>query len=416
MDSHSTTLIGVLVLLLALSACFSAMETAFTSLNRIRLKNMAQGGNRKARLALELTDSYDTLLSTILIGNNIVNIASASLSTVVFTRYFGNRGVALSTVVMTVLVLVFGEISPKSMAKEAPESFAMASAPFLRGLIVLLTPLNWLFMQWKKLISRFFHHADDRAITEQELLTLVDEAQNDGGINEQEGELLRSAIEFHDLDVSDILTPRVEVEAVSNRNTAEEVAALFRSTGFSRLPYYEGTIDNIVGVINQKDFYGHQDWRPVKEEEVQSLVSPVLFVNDSMKIAQLLHLLQQNKSHMAVVTDEYGGTAGIVTLEDVLEELVGDIWDEHDVVEEEEFQQLSERKYRVEGSADLEEMLALFGLKPDHSLDVATVNGWVLALLGHIPQEGERFRYEKLSVLVTKANARQVVEVEISGE
>ena len=255
MDSHSLTLIGVLAFLLAMSAYFSATETAFTSLNRIRMKSMAQGGNKRARLALELTENYDKLLSTILIGNNVVNIASASLSTVIFTAYFGNNGVTVSTAVMTVLVLIFGEISPKSMAKEAPESFAMFSSPFLKGFMVLLTPLNWLFMQWKKLISRFFRHTDDRTVTEEELLTLVDEAQNEGGIDEQEGELLRSAIEFHELDARDILTPRVEVKAVSERNTPEEIAALFRSTGFSRLPYYEGAIDNIVGVVNQKDFY-----------------------------------------------------------------------------------------------------------------------------------------------------------------
>ena len=314
MDSHSLTLIGVLAFLLAMSAYFSATETAFTSLNRIRMKSMAQGGNKRARLALELTENYDKLLSTILIGNNVVNIASASLSTVIFTAYFGNNGVTVSTAVMTVLVLIFGEISPKSMAKEAPESFAMFSSPFLKGFMVLLTPLNWLFMQWKKLISRFFRHTDDRTVTEEELLTLVDEAQNEGGIDEQEGELLRSAIEFHELDARDILTPRVEVKAVSERNTPEEIAALFRSTGFSRLPYYEGAIDNIVGVVNQKDFYGREDWRA----DVKSVVSPVIFIPDSMKIARLLHLLQQNKAHMAVVTDEYGGAAGIVDRKSVV--------------------------------------------------------------------------------------------------
>lgn len=412
MDSHSLTLIGVLALLLAMSAYFSATETAFTSLNRIRMKSMAQGGAKRARLVLELTENYDKLLSTILIGNNVVNIASASLSTVIFTAYFGNTGVTISTVVMTVLVLVFGEISPKSMAKEAPESFAMFSAPFLKGLMALLTPLNWLFMQWKKVISRFFHHTDDRTVTEEELLTLVDEAQSDGGIDEQEGELLRSAIEFQDLDARDILTPRVEIKAVSERNTPEEIAALFRSTGFSRLPYYEGAIDNIVGVVNQKDFYGREDWRA----DVKSVVSPVLFIPDSMKIARLLHLLQQNKAHMAVVTDEYGGAAGIVTLEDVIEELVGDIWDEHDAVEENEFQKLSDRTYRVDGGADLEDMLALFDMEEDPALDVSTVNGWVLSILGRIPKEGEQFRYDKLTAVVTKADARRVMEVEISAD
>lgn len=406
------TLIIALVFLVACSAFFSASETAFSSLNQIRLKSRAEDGDASAARVLAMAEKYDKLLSTILIGNNIVNISSASLATVIFIKYFGNAGITLSTVVMTVLVLIFGEISPKSLAKESPERFAMFSAPVMRLLLWVLAPVNWIFMQWKKLLSMVFKAQEDKGITEEELLTIVDEAQNDGGIGEQEGELLRSAIEFHELDVSDILTPRVDVVAVSDKDTPEEVAELFRSTGFSRLPYYEDTIDNILGVINQKDFYGRKDWKaPVKE-----VVSSVLFITDSMKISRLLHLLQQNKAHMAVVTDEYGGTAGIVTLEDVIEELVGDIWDEHDAVEEEDFKKIAERRYRVEGSADLEEMLELFGMEEDPELDVSTVNGWVLGVLGRIPKEGEVFQYDKLTAKVTKADERRVIEVEVNAD
>lgn len=412
MDDGSMTLIIALVFLVACSAFFSASETAFSSLNQIRLKSRAEDGDASAARVLAMAEKYDKLLSTILIGNNIVNISSASLATVIFIKYFGNAGITLSTVVMTVLVLIFGEISPKSLAKESPERFAMFSAPVMRLLLWVLAPVNWIFMQWKKLLSMVFKAQEDKGITEEELLTIVDEAQNDGGIGEQEGELLRSAIEFHELDVSDILTPRVDVVAVSDKDTPEEVAELFRSTGFSRLPYYEDTIDNILGVINQKDFYGRKDWKaPVKE-----VVSSVLFITDSMKISRLLHLLQQNKAHMAVVTDEYGGTAGIVTLEDVIEELVGDIWDEHDAVEEEDFKKIAERRYRVEGSADLEEMLELFGMEEDPELDVSTVNGWVLGVLGRIPKEGEVFQYDKLTAKVTKADERRVIEVEVNAD
>lgn len=412
MDDGSMTLIIALVFLVACSAFFSASETAFSSLNQIRLKSRAEDGDASAARVLAMAEKYDKLLSTILIGNNIVNISSASLATVIFIKYFGNAGITLSTVMMTVLVLIFGEISPKSLAKESPERFAMFSAPVMRLLLWVLAPVNWIFMQWKKLLSMVFKAQEDKGITEEELLTIVDEAQNDGGIGEQEGELLRSAIEFHELDVSDILTPRVDVVAVSDKDTPEEVAELFRSTGFSRLPYYEDTIDNILGVINQKDFYGRKDWKaPVKE-----VVSSVLFITDSMKISRLLHLLQQNKAHMAVVTDEYGGTAGIVTLEDVIEELVGDIWDEHDAVEEEDFKKIAERRYRVEGSADLEEMLELFGMEEDPELDVSTVNGWVLGVLGRIPKEGEVFQYDKLTAKVTKADERRVIEVEVNAD
>ena len=413
MDTHSIVLIAVLAALIAMSAYFSATETAFTSFNRIRMKSMAQSGSKKAQLALDLSENYDKLLSTILIGNNIVNITSASLATVLFTRYYGDGGVTLSTVVMTVLVLIFGEISPKSVAKESPERFAMFSAPILRVCLMVLAPVNWLFMQWKKLLSRVFKSHEEQGITEEELLTIVDEAQSEGGINEQEGDLLRGAIEFHELDVFDILTPRVDVVAVSEKETPEEVAELFRTTGFSRLPYYEGTIDNIVGVVNQKDFYGREDWHA----DVKSVVKPVLFITDSMKIARLLHLLQQSKAHMAVVTDEYGGTAGIVTLEDVIEELVGDIWDEHDKVEQDEIQRLGGNRYRIEGSAYLDDMIELFGMDEeemeDH--DVTTVNGWVLRVLGHIPTVGETFQYDNLTAKVTKADERRVIELEVIG-
>ncbi len=411
--NSDTISILIIILCVIASGYFSATETAFSSLNRIRIKNMAEKGTRRARLVLRLEENYDSLLSTILIGNNIVNIACASLATVLFVKLLGGEaGPGVSTAVTTVIVLIFGEISPKSIAKESPERFAMFSAPIINFLRILLTPVNLLFRLWKMLLSRLFKSQEDRSITEEELLTIVDEAQNDGGIGEQEGELLRSAIEFHELDVSDILTPRVDVVAVSDKDTPEEVAEIFRSTGFSRLPYYEDTIDNILGVINQKDFYGRKDWKaPVKE-----VVSPVLFITDSMKISRLLHLLQQNKAHMAVVTDEYGGTAGIVTLEDVIEELVGDIWDEHDAVEEEDFEKIAERRYRVEGSADLEEMLELFGMEEDPELDVSTVNGWVLGVLGRIPKEGEVFQYDKLTAKVTKADERRVIEVEVNAD
>ena len=248
MDTGSILQILSLALLVLLSAYFSATETAFSSVNRIRLKNMAEDGSRKAALALSLADQYDNLLSTILIGNNIVNIAAASLATVLFTRHFGNAGATLSTVVMTVVVLIFGEVSPKSMAKENPERFCLFSAPIVRVLNTLLTPINFLFRQWKKLLRRIFKPGEERGITEDELITLVDEAQSEGGIGEHEGELIRAAIEFSDLTVEDVFTPRVDVEAAAVDSTMQEISDLFLQSGFSRLPVYDGTVDNIIAV------------------------------------------------------------------------------------------------------------------------------------------------------------------------
>ncbi len=405
MGSSSISLVIIMVLLILMSAYFSATETAFSSLNRIRLKNLANSGNKRAVQTLALAEDYDRVLSTILIGNNIVNIALASLATVFFVGHFGDAGITISTIAITVLVLIFGEISPKSLAKEAPESYAMFSTPILRILILILTPVNFLFMQWKNLLSRIFKFRDSRSISEEELITLVEEAEQDGGIGAQESELIRSAIEFNELRVSDILTPRVDIHAITETEDKEKVALKFRHTEFSRLPVFRDTIDNIIGVINQKDFHNH-----VMNDEcpLDGIVKPVIYVSNSMKIYKLLKLLQQTKSHIAVVTDEYGGTLGIVTLEDILEELVGEIWDEHDEVIN-EFERLSDNEYRISCSANLDKMFDLFDIK--HEIDITTVSGWVTHELGKIPDEGDHFTFENLTVTVTKTDYRRVIEI-----
>ena len=409
MDS-SVGLIIWLGVLICLSAYCSATETAFSSLSRIRIKNLASEGNRKAKVVLELSEDYDKMLSTILIGNNIVNIAASSMATVLFVKYFGNVGVTLSTIVMTVLVLIFGEISPKSLANESPEKFAMFSAPVLRILMVILTPLNFLFGLWRKLLSRIFKNTDDRSITEKELLTMVEEAQNDGGIDAQEGELIRSAIEFNDLDAEDILTPRVDVTAIDIQCSNEEMMTLFLESGFSRLPVYRETIDNIIGVVNQKDFFADvvNAGRPIED-----IVKSVNYVSPSMKISKLIRLLQNSKSHIAVVTDEYGGVMGIVTLEDILEELVGEIWDEHDEVVEDFFKR-SEDEYRVSGSANLEDMFGLFGLSCD--IDYNTVGGWVMDVLEKMPEAGDVFEFDGLKVTVEEVDTRRVLQVDVKRQ
>mgnify|MGYP000126701940 CR=1 FL=1 len=407
MDSSSIAMIASLVVLTALSAYFSATETAFSSLNRIRLKNMANLGNQKAALTLSLSENYDKLLSTILIGNNIVNITSASLATVIFVQYFGDVGVTLSTVVMTVVVLIFGEISPKSLAKENPESFAMFSAPVMRVLIWLLTPLNFLFAQWKKLLGKLFRAKTDPGITEEELMTIVDEAEDQGGIGQYESELIRSAIEFNNLEADDILTPRVNIVAVEDDESKEEIAEKFANCGFSRLLVYRDSIDHVVGVLHEKDFYSALH---AGEFHMNKTMRNAIYVIGSIKISDLMRQLQRSKTHVAVVVDEFGGTQGIVTMEDILEELVGEIWDEHDKVVE-NMQPIADGVYLVAGGANLEKTLEV--LDVDREYDSFTVSGWVIEEMGKIPHAGEAFDVENLHVTVTKADGRRVIEVKV---
>ena len=410
MESESISLM-IIVFCLAMSAYFSATETAFSSLNRIRVKNMAEKGNRRAALVLKLSGDYDGLLSTILIGNNIVNIACASLATVLFVKMLGNEaGASVSTVVTTIVVLIFGEVSPKSIAKESPERFAMFSAPFLQVLLLLLSPANFLFKQWKKVLSVLFKAAEDQGITEEELLTIVEEAKQGGGIDEQEGTLIKSAIEFSELEAVDIFTPRIDVTGIPAEASKEEVEAAFRDTGFSRLPVYEESIDNIIGIIYQKDFH---NYIRNTDRTVRDMIRPALFISRGKKVGSLLKELQKNKMHIAVVLDEFGGTAGIVTLEDILAELVGEIWDEHDTVVE-EIQKLSDTEYLVLGRTSIEKLFEK--LHRDQDFDFLTVSGWVMNLAGRIPSEGESFQYENLTVTVERMADRRVELVRVMTE
>lgn len=412
MDSHSTTLILVLIVLIILSAYFSATETAFSSLNRIRLKNLASEGNKRAKLAYELSENYDELLSTILVGNNIVNIASASIATVLFVSAFGSStGPTLSTVIMTVVVLIFGEVSPKSLAKENAERFAMFTAPVMRGLVVLLKPVNFLFSMLKKGLSKLFKGNSSRSMTESELLTIVDEAEQEGGINKSESDMLRNVIEFDDIEAIDIMTPRVDVAAVPKDASKEQVAQIFRETGYSRLPVYEETIDRILGVIHEKNFYSYV-WGT--EKEIDSILKPAEYIPPSMKISTLLKLLQQNKLHMAVIIDEFGGTEGVVTLEDVIEELVGEIWDEHDTIAQESFLKIGEDAYRVLCSADLDDLFEFFRLSCE--TDASTINGWILEKLDRIPEAGDSFCFEGLTFSVRQVENNRVTEIVVTGK
>jgi len=407
MESDTLSLV-MIVGCIIMSAYFSATETAFSSLNRIRVKNMADKGDEKAALVLRIAANYDSMLSTILIGNNIVNIAATSLVTVLFVKMLGeDMGASMSTIVTTIVVLIFGEVSPKSIAKESPEQFARFSAPFLNLLIRVLTPVNFLFRQWKKLLSRIFKTSADTGITEEELLTLVEEAEAGGGIGKEESSLIRSAITFNELVAMDIFTPRVDVVGIPVDIAQEKVAEVFAETGYSRLPVYEGNLDNVIGILYQKDFYNEVFGT---DKAIRAYVRPVLFVAKSKNVDDLMKELQQNKMHIAVVMDEYGGTAGIVTLEDILEELVGEIWDEHDEVVC-EMEQMEEGAYRVSGKANIEKVFEELGREREFT--VLTVSGWVMEQLGCIPTEGDSFTNDGLTVTVTKMCGKRIGEVHI---
>ena len=405
------TLWVALVILVGFSAFFSASETAFSSLNQIRLKSRAEDGDSSAARVLAMAEQYDKLLSTILIGNNIVNIAAASIGTILFTQMLGaERGATVSTIVLTIIVLIFGEVTPKSLAKEMPEKVATAVSPFLVLLLALMTPLTWLFTQWKKLLGHFVHSGEADTITEGELMTMVSEAENDGELTDRESELIRSAIEFDDVEVEEILTPRVDVVAVEDDIPLEELAQTFAASGYSRLPVYHGTIDNIIGVVHEKDFYIA---RLKKATKIDDLVVPTLYTTGSTQISQLLRTLREQHHHLAVVVDEYGGTEGIITLEDILEELVGEIWDEHDEVTE-DFRKQSDGSWLVSGSASVDDLYEELDLPEEEDIDSNTVNGLVQEKTCHLPKVGDRFTLGEYDGVVTRTAKRRVTEVRLT--
>lgn len=405
MDTGDLSTILALLFLVACSAFFSASETAYTSLNTVRMKRMAADGDVRAAKVLKLADRYESLLSSILIGNNIVNILCSSLATVLFVRALGNKGVSVSTAVTTAVILLFGEVTPKNIAKEHAEVIALRFYPVLFALTKLFTPLNWLLGIWQKLIGKVVKPGEDRGFTEEELITIVEEAESEGGIDAHESELIRSAIEFTDVDVEEILTPRVDIQAIDIDSSEDEIAQMFQDGGYSRLPVYQETVDNIIGILHEKDFYANRGVMPVRE-----MMSTPVFVMLTTKVSDLLKLLQKSKAHMAVVVDEYDGVQGIVTMEDILEELVGEIWDEHDEVVE-EYRALPDGGYLVDGGANLDDMLELFDI--DKEYDPVTVNGWVQEELGRFPKAGDSFDCDGLHVTVEKAEKRRATEIRV---
>ena len=412
----------IIVICVFLSGYFSATETAFSTFNRIRVKNMAEKGNKKAALALKLSDNYDTLISTILIGNNIVNILASAMGTLLFTEIIlklkndaawmsnvstADMAATVSTIFLTVVILIFGEISPKTMAKNSPETFTLFSAPIINVFRVILFPISAIFNIWQKLLSKVFKKTEDQGMTEEELISIIEEAEEEGDIDKEESDLIKSAIEFGDLEVGDIFTPRIDITALPVGANKETVAKVFAESGYSRLPVYDESIDNIVGIIYYKDFYTVAYKANVPLHEI---IKPVIYVATTQPVNELMKELQEKQLHMAIVTDEFGSTAGIVTLEDILEEIVGEIWDEHDEIIE-EIKEIGDKEYVVSGKANIENLFSELDL--DQEIDSVTVGGWAMEVLGKIPEVGDSFEEYGVAVTVTEMDGRRVESVHL---
>ncbi len=407
----NSDLLLIISLLVLCYSFFSASETAFSSLNKIKIKALANTGNRRAEQTYELTENFSKLLTTILIGNTIVNVVSASLATVFFTNILGGSGVTVSSIVMTLVIMIIGEIIPKNVAKFIPEKFAMACTPILRFLVWIFTPLTFIFNYLEKIIAGFYGGENDAYSTD-EFITMVEEANEDGDIEDHEADLITNALEFNDLDVGEILTPRIDVIAVDIEDyTIEEIELKYRDSGFSRLPVYKETIDNIIGVLIEKDFYYHLFYE--KSVDIKDVLKKVIFTSPQVKISSLLKQFQTSKTHMAVVVDEYGGTEGIITMEDILEELVGEIYDEHDEVIE-YYKKLDDNTYLVKADVDYDDMFEHFGIEIDEEYEFNTTSAWVIDMLDKIPVKGDSFDFKNMHIEVTDADSKKVNEIKIT--
>ena len=404
-----------IAVLLVMSALFSSMETAFSSVNKIRLKHEASNGNKKAERALNIAENFDKALTSILVGNNIVNILSSSLGTVIFTKIFGTAGVAISTAVMTVLVLIFGEIIPKSFAKQNAEKCALAFAGILGGIMFILTPISAIFSQLQKALAKISKPDDSPNFTEDELKYIIEEIEDQGVLEEQESDLVRSALEFDDITVEQILVPRVKVVAVERNEDIETITEIFIRDRYTRLPVYEETVDNIVGLINEKDFFAlvtRPEGIPAGAG-IEGIIQKALYVSEMKLISEVLYEMQRSKIHMAIVKDQYGGTSGIVTMEDIIEELVGEIYDENDEVID-SVVEVAENTYDIQADTSISDMLEKLGLPNDLiETDSNSVGGWVMELFGRIPENGDTITTGIFTVTVLEADEQSVSKVGI---
>ena len=413
--STSIAIIAAIGVLVAFSAYFSASEMAFASLNKIRLKNLAKDGNKKAQKALNLSEDFDKMLTTILIGNTVVNLLASSLCTILFVSLLSDSQEWLqslmATAVITLLILMLGEITPKSVAKENAENVAMALSSSLSKMVWLFTPFSRFFIRLKNGIARRSKKKDAPTLTEEELIVMIDEIEEEGTLEKHESDLIKSAIEFDDITADEILTPRVDVKGVDINADRYEIKYVFSSTGFSRLVVFDDKIDTIIGAISVKDFYNK--YFDSEEMGIEEIIRPVMFIPESTKISMLMKDMQTSKMHLAVVLDEYGGTVGIVTLEDITEELVGEIWDESDEVQYSVIRE-DDGTYTVLGGANVYDVMEELELEFDpEEFEDHTVAGFIQYKLGRIPVKNTRVELDNATVIVKSTKNRRIREVKI---
>lgn len=411
MDPWST--IAICVVLLLLSAFFSSTETAFSSVSKIRLKNLADNGNKNAKTALYVAERYSKALTTILVGNNIVNIANSALATVFFVNIFGEaQGTVISTVVITIVVLIFGEVLPKNIAIDNAEKICMTFAPVLKFLMVLLTPLSIILMGINKLYKKLARNSNHQepSVTEDELKYIIESIEEEGVLEQQESELVQSALEFDEKTAEEILTPRVDMVAIDIDDPVEEITELVLKERYSRIPVYRDNIDKIIGVLHTRDYLEaliNNNEKP----NIEAMLQPAHFIYKTKKLSALLADFKYNKIHLAVVTDDYGGILGIVTMEDLLEQIVGEIWDEDEEVEKMSLK-ISDNKYEVSGDMPISDMLELFD-KPTKYIETESnsVGGWALEQLANIPEPGEQFTYKELEITIREVLDQRILSM-----
>ena len=407
-------LLVAIIALIIMSGFFSSTETAFSCASRIKLRTLASNGDKKAKKVLSLAEeNYDRLISTVLVGNNIVNLSASTLSTILFAKLIvdANTSALVSTIAITLAVLIFGEITPKFIAKAYPEKLAFTFYPIIKFFYYVFYVFNFIFGGWKWLIGKIFRLKNEDVVTEEEIMTIVEEAEEDGTLKEEETKLIRSVIEFDDLEVGDILVPRVNIVAVDVADSMEEIRAVFDREGYSRVPVYKDSIDTIIGTIHEKDFFNAY---LRGKKGIDGIMQNAFYTTEHAKISVLLRQLQKKKVHIAVVLDEYGGTLGMVTLEDILEELVGEIYDEHDEVIN-YFKQLSDDTFVVDGNAPVSEAFEFFNLKGEEDkFEASTVSGWVIEMLGEIPRAGITLSYLNLDMEIMKSTVKRVLQIKVT--
>lgn len=404
-----------IIFLLICSAFFSSTEIAFASANKTRLKQRAENGSLREKWALEISDHYDKALCAILIGNNLVNIASSSVATVIAMSLVGDAGVAVATGVMTVLLLIFGEIMPKQLAKQFCDAYAVAAAPLLRLFMCITRPVVYLFMKMIAVLSHLWGGGQNNdTITIEDIASIIETVEEEGVIDEDRSELLQSAIEFDETEAREIITHRMDMLALDINDDPDEIIAAALESRYSRIPIYDGRIDNIIGILQVNHLL--RELMDGNKPSISSLITEAEFVPQTKKLPAVLEQLRQHKNHIAVVTDEYGGTFGIITMEDILEELVGDIWDETDEIDP-DITEETENGFAMDGSMMLSDFLEHIEVEDEELEDyIITVGGWATEVLGDYPDEGQSFRYRDYVITIEEIDEFRVTKLRVLHE